>query len=58
MLSHFKIYRAKKKAFELIHSGIDEQFSHLRNSAEELLRSNSGSTMRIKCMKEGICNKL
>lgn len=49
MLSHIKIYRAKNKALELIHGGIDEQYSHLRNYAEELMRSNPGSTDRIKC---------
>jgi hypothetical protein len=49
MLSHFKLYRAKKRALELIHGGIDEQYAHLRNYAEELLRSNPGSTVRIKC---------
>jgi len=49
MLSHFKLYRVKKKAFELIHGGIDEQYAHLRNYVDELLRSNPGSIVRIKC---------
>jgi len=49
MLSHFKLYRAKKKALKLIHGGIDEQYAHLRNYVEELMRSNPDSTVRIKC---------
>lgn len=49
MLSHFKLCRAKNKASELIHGGIDEKYSHLRNYVEELMRINSGSIVRIKC---------
>jgi len=48
-LSKFQLYRAKNKALEMIHGGIDEQYTHLRNYAEELLRSNPGSTVKIKC---------
>jgi len=49
MLSSYQLYRAKKKALELIHGAIDEQYAHLRNYAEELLRSNPGSSVLIKC---------
>ena len=49
MLSSYQLYRAKKKALELIHGAIDEQYAHLRNYAEELLRSNPGSSVKIKC---------
>jgi len=48
MLSSYQLYRAKKKALELIHGAIDEQYAHLRNYAEELLRSNPGSSVKIK----------
>jgi len=49
MLSSYQLYRAKKKSLELIHGAIDEQYAHLRNYAEELRRSNLGSTVKIKC---------
>ena len=48
MLSNYQLYRAKKKALELIHGAIDEQYAHLRNYAEELLRRNPGSSVKIK----------
>jgi hypothetical protein len=48
MLSSYQLYRVKKKALELIHGAIDEQYAHLRNYAEELRRSNHGSTVKIK----------
>jgi len=46
MLSSYQLYRAKKKALELIHGAIDDQYAHLRNYAEELLRSNPGSSVK------------
>jgi len=49
MLSNYQLYRAKKRSSELIHGAIDEQYAHLRNCAEELRRSNPGSTVKIKC---------
>jgi len=49
MLSNYQLYRAKKKALELIHGAIDEQYTHVRNYVEELLRSNHGSSVKIKC---------
>ena len=49
ILTKFKIYRAKVKALEMIQGAIEKQYAHLRNYAEELLRSNPNSTISIKC---------
>jgi hypothetical protein len=49
ILSKFKIYRAKNKALEMIQGAVEEPYAHLRNYAEELLRSNPGSSVKIKC---------
>ena len=49
ILSRFQMYRAKLKALEMIHGASEEQYAHLRNYAEELLRSNPGSSVKIKC---------
>ncbi|XP_024634512.1 uncharacterized protein [Medicago truncatula] len=49
MLSSYQLYRTKKKALELIHGAIDEQYVHLKNYAKELLRSNPNSSVKIKC---------
>ncbi|CAK8534363.1 unnamed protein product [Lathyrus sativus] len=48
-LSSTQAYRAKKIALELIQGVETEQYSNLRNHAEELRRSNLNSTMMIKC---------
>ncbi|RHN42107.1 putative transcription factor interactor and regulator CCHC(Zn) family [Medicago truncatula] len=53
MLSSFQIYMAKLSALEMIHGASDEQYAHLRNYAEELLRSNPGSSVKIQC-KPGV----
>ncbi|XP_039687921.1 uncharacterized protein [Medicago truncatula] len=53
MLSSFQVYRAKLSALEMIHGACDEQYAHLRNYAEELLRSNPGSSVKIQC-KPGV----
>jgi len=37
MLSSYQLYRAKKKALELIHGAIDEQYAHLRRDEGHLL---------------------
>ncbi|XP_057432604.1 uncharacterized protein LOC130725385 [Lotus japonicus] len=47
-LGWWKAYRAKVKAIEMIHGACTDQYSHLRNYAHELLRSNPGSTVIIK----------
>jgi len=47
-LSSYQVYRAKIKALEMIHGAIDEQYLHLRSYAEELIRSNPNSTVKIK----------
>jgi len=49
ILSRYQMYRAKLKALEMIHGASEEQYAHLRNYAEELLRSNPGSSVKIKC---------
>jgi hypothetical protein len=49
MLSTYQLCRAKKRSLEFIHGAINEQYAHLRNYAEELMRSNPGSTVLIKC---------
>lgn len=49
MLRSYQIYKAKKKALKLIHGAIDEQYAHLRNYAEELMKSNPSSTVKKKC---------
>jgi hypothetical protein len=46
--SSFQVYRAKIEALEMIHGASDLQYAHLRNYAEELLRSNPGSSVKIK----------
>ncbi|XP_058725528.1 uncharacterized protein LOC131596807 [Vicia villosa] len=48
-LSVDQAYRAKKKAIELIQGAGREQFIHLRSYAEELLKSNPNSTVKIQC---------
>ena len=47
-LGRFKAYRAKVKALNMIHGASVQQYMHLRNYAEELLRSKPESTMIIK----------
>jgi len=53
MLSSFQVYREKLSALEVIHGASDEKYAHLRNYAEELLRSNPGSSVKIQC-KPGV----
>ncbi|XP_058754872.1 uncharacterized protein LOC131628023 [Vicia villosa] len=48
-LSKDQAYRAKRKALELIQGAGREQFSHLRTYANELLKSNPNSTVKIQC---------
>ncbi|XP_058726237.1 uncharacterized protein LOC131597563 [Vicia villosa] len=48
-LSSAQAYRAKTRALELIQGAETEQYSKLRNYAEELRRSNPNSTVIIKC---------
>ena len=48
-LSMNQAYRAKKRAIEMIHGAGREQFKHLRSYAEELLKSNPNSTVKIQC---------
>ncbi|XP_058733206.1 uncharacterized protein LOC131604807 [Vicia villosa] len=48
-LSSDQAYRAKRKAIELIHGAGREQFTHLRRYAEELLKSNPNSMVKIQC---------
>jgi len=48
MLSSFQVYRAKLSALEMIHGASEEQYTHLRNYSEELLRSNLGSSVKIQ----------
>ena len=43
-------YRAKRKAIDLIQGAGREQFTHLRRYAEELLKSNPNSTVKIQCV--------
>lgn len=47
--SNDQAYRTKKKAIEFIQGAGREQFKHLRSYAEELLKSNPNSTVKIKC---------
>ncbi|KEH41191.1 hypothetical protein MTR_1g046450 [Medicago truncatula] len=47
------MYRAKMRALEFIHGASDEQYAHLRNYAKEFIRSNPGSSVKIKC-KHGL----
>ena len=47
-LGRFKVYRAKVRSLEMIQGADIEQYRHLRNYAKELLRSNPGSTVKIK----------
>ncbi|XP_058726755.1 uncharacterized protein LOC131598141 [Vicia villosa] len=44
-----QVYRAKRKALEMIQGAGIDQFRHLRSYGEELLRSNPKSTVVIKC---------
>lgn len=46
-LSKDQAYKAKKKAIKLIQGVGCEQFKHLRSYAEELLKSNPNSTVKI-----------
>ncbi|XP_057423086.1 uncharacterized protein LOC130717015 [Lotus japonicus] len=48
VIGRFKAYRAKVRALEMIQGATLQQYSHLRNYAQELLRSNPGSTIVIK----------
>ncbi|XP_058733419.1 uncharacterized protein LOC131605035 [Vicia villosa] len=49
-LSKDQAYRAKRKALELIQGAGCEQFAHLRLYANELLKSNPNSTVKIQCV--------
>jgi hypothetical protein len=49
VMSSYQVYRAKISALETIHGASDEQYGHLRNYAEEFLRSNPGSSVKIQC---------
>src|ERR1044072_18441 len=49
-ISRFKAHRAKVRSPEMINGATMQQFFHLRNYAEELLRSNPGSTVKIKTL--------
>ncbi|XP_058783420.1 uncharacterized protein LOC131658103 [Vicia villosa] len=48
-LSSAQAYMAKTRALELIQGAESEQYSKLRNYAEELRRSNPNTTVMIKC---------
>ncbi|KAK7255336.1 hypothetical protein RIF29_28743 [Crotalaria pallida] len=48
-LSKFQAYRAERRAIELIQGGMVDQYTHVRSYAEELRRSNPGSTAIVKC---------
>ncbi|XP_057423638.1 uncharacterized protein LOC130717437 [Lotus japonicus] len=48
VLSRFQAYRAKVTELEMIQGAVLEQYRHLRSFGEELLRSNPGSTVKIK----------
>jgi len=45
----FRCIGKKMRALELIHGASDEQYADLRNYAEELIRSNHESSVKIKC---------
>ncbi|KAI5385535.1 hypothetical protein KIW84_072220 [Lathyrus oleraceus] len=47
-LSHDQTYRAKRKSMELVQGVGIEQFTHLRSYGQELLKSNSNSTVVIQ----------
>lgn len=49
-LSHDQAYRAKRKAMELVQGDGIEQFTHLRNYGQELLKSNPNSIVVIQCV--------
>jgi hypothetical protein len=48
-LSHLQAYRVKRRAMELLDGAGSEQYAHLRNYAEEIIRLNPNSTVIIKC---------
>ncbi|XP_057440813.1 uncharacterized protein LOC130732838 [Lotus japonicus] len=48
VIGRFKAYREKVKSLEMLHGASMEQYSHLRQYAAGLLRSNPGSTVIIK----------
>ena len=51
LITRHKAYRAKVKSLEMIQGACTDQYSHLRNYAQELLRSNPGSTVIIKAVE-------
>ena len=48
LIGWWKAYMAKVNALEIIQGACKDQFQYLRNYAQELLRSNPGSTVKIK----------
>ncbi|XP_057431191.1 uncharacterized protein LOC130724048 [Lotus japonicus] len=48
VMGRFKAYMAKVKSLEMIHGESIQQYSHLRNYAAEIVRSNPRSTCIIK----------
>lgn len=48
VLNIYQAGRVRKEALKLIHGAEQEQYTHLRSYADELLRSNPNSTMIIK----------
>ncbi|XP_058734035.1 uncharacterized protein LOC131605728 [Vicia villosa] len=48
-LSFAQAYMAKTRSLELTQGALTEQYSHLRNYAEEIRQSNPSSTFIIKC---------
>ena len=48
-ISSDQVYRAKRRALDIIQGVGLDQFKHLRSYAEELLKSNPKSTIVIKC---------
>ena len=51
LIGWWKAYRAKVKALEMIQGACSDLYHHLRNYAQELLRSNPGSTVKIKTVE-------
>ncbi|KAK2640711.1 hypothetical protein Ddye_022474 [Dipteronia dyeriana] len=42
-------YRARKKAKKMIQGSVEEQYSSVRDYGAKILRTNLGSTVRLKC---------
>ncbi|CAK8540886.1 unnamed protein product [Lathyrus sativus] len=50
-ISQDQVYREKRKTMDLIQGAGINQFNHLRSYSEELLKSNSRSTMYVQCVE-------